>query len=115
MKRRSERAAPLARPKSQTSGALLRIANESHRVSCPINCYIITFTGEVKRSIAGVDDGRQLAVSEGSACCNARERCVLLLARTENWRSPLGKALETIGSVAVLVLGAWPLIHRFVF
>jgi ethanolamine transporter EutH len=28
---------------------------------------------------------------------------------------PVGKALEIIGSVAVLVLGAWPLVHRFVF
>jgi nickel/cobalt transporter (NicO) family protein len=45
----------------------------------------------------------------------ARERCVLLLARTESWRRGLGKALEIIGSIAVLLTGALPLFRRFVF
>jgi hypothetical protein len=45
----------------------------------------------------------------------ARERSVLLLARTEGWRGRLGKTLEIIGSMAVLALGASQLIHRFVF
>jgi ABC-type nickel/cobalt efflux system permease component RcnA len=45
----------------------------------------------------------------------ARERCVLVLARTESRRRGLGKALEIIGSIAMLALGALPLIRRFVF
>jgi nickel/cobalt transporter (NicO) family protein len=45
----------------------------------------------------------------------ARERCVRLLAHTESWRRGLGKALEIIGSIAVLLIGALPLFRRFVF
>jgi hypothetical protein len=45
----------------------------------------------------------------------ARERCVIILTRTETWRRWVGMALEIGSSVAVIVLGAWQLLHRLVF
>jgi nickel/cobalt transporter (NicO) family protein len=45
----------------------------------------------------------------------ARERCVIILAHTETWRRRVGMALEIGSSVAVVVLGAWQLLHNVAF
>jgi nickel/cobalt transporter (NicO) family protein len=90
-------------------------------VPCPLTTFIMTYA--LVRGVLGLGlivtaamAVGMVATIGGSAMVTilARERCVLLLARTETWRCSLGKALEIIGSIAVLVLGALPLIHRFV-
>jgi len=90
-------------------------------VPCPLTTFIMTYALVRGVLVLGLVVTTAMAAGMvatigGCAIASilAREHCVLLLARTESWRSGLGKALEIIGSVAVLVLGALPLIHRFV-
>jgi len=91
-------------------------------VPCPLTTFIMTYA--LVRGVLVLGLVVTTAMAAGMvatiggfaiASILAREHCVLLLARTESWRSGLGKALEIIGSIAVLVLGALPLIRRFVF
>jgi len=91
-------------------------------VPCPLTTFIMTYalvrgvlaSGLIVTAAMAVG---MVATIGGCAIVAilARERCVLLLARTESWRSRLGKALEILGSIAVLMLGAWPLIRPFAF
>jgi ABC-type nickel/cobalt efflux system permease component RcnA len=89
-------------------------------VPCPLTTFIMTYA--LVRGVLGLGLIVTAAMAVGMVATIggfamvtilARERCVLLLARTETWRSRLGKALEIIGAIAVLVLGALPLIHQF--
>jgi nickel/cobalt transporter (NicO) family protein len=91
-------------------------------VPCPLTTFIMTYALVRGVIVLGLIVTAAMAVGMvatigGFAMVTilARERCVLLLTRTERWRSRLGKTLEIVGSIAVLVLGALPLIHRFVF
>jgi nickel/cobalt transporter (NicO) family protein len=91
-------------------------------VPCPLTTFIMTYALVRGALVLGLVVTAAMAAGMVAtiggfaiATILARERCVLLLASTESWRSGLGKALEIIGSIAVLVLGALPLIHRFVF
>jgi ABC-type nickel/cobalt efflux system permease component RcnA len=90
-------------------------------VPCPLTTFIMTYALVRGVLVLGLVVTAAMAagmvVTIGGfamATILARERCVLP-ARTESWRSGLGKALEIIGAIAVLVLGALPLIHQFVF
>jgi nickel/cobalt transporter (NicO) family protein len=91
-------------------------------VPCPLTTFIMTYA--LVRGVLGLGLIVTAAMAVGMIATIsgvtivtilARERGMLLLARTETWRSRSGRALEIIGSIAVLVLGALPLIHRFVF
>jgi nickel/cobalt transporter (NicO) family protein len=91
-------------------------------VPCPLTTFIMTYALVRGVLVLGLIVTTAMAVGMvatiggfAAMAILARDHCVLLLARTESWRSRLGKALEITGSVAVLVLGAWPLIQRFVF
>jgi nickel/cobalt transporter (NicO) family protein len=90
-------------------------------VPCPLTTFIMTYALARGMLASGLIVTAAMAVGMVAtiggiaiAAILARERCVLLLARRESWRRRLGKTLEIAGSIAVLVLGAWPLIHRFV-
>jgi len=89
-------------------------------VPCPLTTFIMTYALVRGVLVLGLIVTAAMAVGMVTtiggvaiATVLARERCVRLLARSESWRSGLGKALEIIGAIAVLVLGALPLIRRF--
>lgn len=91
-------------------------------VPCPLTTFIMTYALLRGVLVVGLIVTAAMAIGMVTtiggfaiATILARERCVLLLARSERWRSWLGKALEIIGAIAVLVLGALPLIHQFMF
>jgi ABC-type nickel/cobalt efflux system permease component RcnA len=91
-------------------------------VPCPLTTFIMTYALVRGVLLLGLIVTAAMAIGMvatigGFAAVTvlARERCLLLLTCTESWRSRLGEALELIGSIAVLVLGALPLIHRLVF
>jgi ABC-type nickel/cobalt efflux system permease component RcnA len=91
-------------------------------VPCPLTTFIMTYALVRGVLVLGLIVTAAMAVGMVATIGGfalvailTRERSVLLLARTEGWRSRVGKTLEIIGSMAVFVLGASPLIHRFVF
>jgi ABC-type nickel/cobalt efflux system permease component RcnA len=91
-------------------------------VPCPLTTFIMTYALVRGVLLLGLIVTAAMAIGMvatiggfATVTILARERCLLLLTRTESWRSRLGKALELIGSIAVLVLGTLPLIHRLVF
>ena len=91
-------------------------------IPCPLTTFILTYA--LMRGIFWPGLMVIMAMTIGMvgtisgfaiAAVVARERCVIILSRTETWRRWVGRALQIGSSVAVIALGAWQLLHRLVF